>query len=56
MLECSSPEFKRHRSRLQTVQATATDPLNISKDYITASSNCEYSNVFDQPYTRTQLE
>jgi hypothetical protein len=56
MLKRSSPEFKRHSSRLQTAQATATGPLNMLKDYITASSNCEYSNVFDQPYTRTQLE
>jgi hypothetical protein len=56
MLERSSPEFKRHRSHLQTAQATATGPLDMVKDYITASSNCEYSNVFDQPYTRTQRE
>jgi hypothetical protein len=56
MLERSSPEFKLHRSRLQTAQATASGPLNILRDYITARSNCEYSNVFDQPYMRTQLE
>jgi hypothetical protein len=56
MLEGSSHELKRHRSRLQTAQATATGPLNVLKDYITASSNCEYSNVFYTPYTRTQLE
>jgi hypothetical protein len=56
MLERSSPELKRHRSRLQTAQATETSPLNMLRDYITASSNCESSNVFDKPYTRTQLE
>jgi hypothetical protein len=56
MLECSILELNRHRSRLQTAQATTTGPLKILKDYITAGSNCEYSNVFDKPYTRTQLE
>jgi hypothetical protein len=55
-LERSSPEFNCHRSRLQTAQATKTGPLNILKDYFTASSNCEYSNLFDKPDTRTQLE